>query len=233
MYSFNSRVRYSEVGEDKLLSLNGIINYFQDCSTFQSEGLKVGVGVLEEQHRIWVLSSWQIVVERYPALCEEIRISTWPYYFQGFCGYRNFTMADGDGRILAYANSLWSFLDTDTWRPVRVPEEIEKVYVLEEKLDMNYASRKVPMPKDGEMGRAFAVQKHHLDTNHHVNNGQYIQMAREYIPEDFHIRQMRAEYKRQAVLGDMIYPVVQQEDGRYCVALCDELGRPYAVVELS
>lgn len=232
MYSFNSRIRYSEVGGDKLLSLNGIINYFQDCSTFQSEELNVGVGVLEEQHRIWVLSSWQIVVERNPALCEEVRISTWPYYFQGFCGYRNFTMKDSKGELLAYANSLWSFLDTDTGRPVRVPEEIEKVYVLEEKLDMNYASRKVPMPKEGETKKPFAVQQHHLDTNHHVNNGQYIQMAREYVPEQFPIRQMRAEYKRSAVLGDMIYPVVEEEEGRYCVALCDDLGRPYAVVEL-
>ena len=118
------------------------------------------------------------------------------------------------------------------YRRIRL-DEIEKVYVLEEKLDMNYASRKVPMPKDGERKEPFAVQKHHLDTNHHVNNGQYIQMAREYIPEDFPIRQMRAEYKKSAVLGDMIYPVVQKEDNRYMTALCDELGRPYAVVELS
>lgn len=57
-------------------------------------------------------------------------------------------------------------------------------------------------------------------------------MAREYVPEQFPIRQMRAEYKRSAVLGDMIYPVVEEEEGRYCVALCDDLGRPYAVVEL-
>ena len=172
MYSFNSKVRYSEVGEDKKLSLNGIINYFQDCSTFQSEELKVGVDVLEELHRVWVLSSWQIVVERYPDLCEEITIATWPYYFQSFCGYRNFVMKDRKGQMLAYANALWSFLDTDTGRPVRVPEDIEKVYILEEKLDMNYASRKVPMPRDGERKEPFAVQKHHLDTNHHVNNGQ-------------------------------------------------------------
>ena len=233
MYSFNSKVRYSEVGEDKKLSLNGIINYFQDCSTFQSEELQVGVGVLEKLHRVWVLSSWQIVVERYPDLCEEITISTWPYYFQSFCGYRTFVMKDQKGQMLAYANTLWSFLDTDTGRPVRVPEEIEKVYILEEKLDMNYASRKVPMPKEGEQKEPFPVQKHHLDTNHHVNNGQYIQMAREYIPEDFPIRQMRAEYKKSALLGDMIYPVVQKEDNRYMTALCDELGRPYAVVELS
>ena len=135
--------------------------------------------------------------------------------------------------MIAYANSLWSFLDTDTGLPTRVPADIEQAYVLEEKLDMKYASRKVPMPKNGGMKKPFAVQKHHLDTNHHVNNGQYIQMAREYVPEDFPIHQMRAEYKKSALLGDMIYPVVALEDERYTVGLCDELGRPYAVIELS
>lgn len=233
MYSFDSRVRYSEVGEDKKLTLNGIINYFQDCSTFQSEELGNGVEKMEELHRVWVLSSWQIVVERYPALCEEITICTWPYAFKGFCGYRNFAMKDREGKLVAYANTLWSFLDTDTGRPTRVPPEIAQAYVLEEKLDMNYASRKVPMPKDGETKEAFAVQKHHLDTNHHVNNGQYIQMAREYIPDDFIIHQMRAEYKKSALLGDMIYPVTERDGERYTVGLCDELGRPYAVIELS
>lgn len=233
MYQWDGRVRFSEVGEDRRLTLNSIVDYFQDCSTFQSEELGNGVAKMEELHRVWVLSSWQIVVERYPSLCEELTVSTWPYAFQGFCGYRNFTMTDREGKLIAYANTLWSFLDTDTGRPTRVPEEIEKAYVLEEKLEMNYASRKVPMPKGGEAEEPFTVQKHHLDTNHHVNNGQYIQMAREYIPDDFSIRQMRAEYKKSALLGDVIYPVVEKDEGRYTVGLCDELGRPYAVVELS
>lgn len=233
MYSIDSRVRYSEVGEDKKLTLNSIINYFQDCSTFHSEDLHVGLERMEVEHRIWVLSSWQIVIERYPDLCEEIQVSTWPYDFQGFFGSRNFTLRDKNGKLLAYANSLWSFLDTDTGRPVRVPAEIAGAYTLEEKLDMNYASRKVPMPKDGQTREAFSVKKHHLDTNHHVNNGQYIQMARDYIPGNFPIHQMRAEYKKSALLDDVIYPVVEEKDGCYTVALCDELGKPYAVVEFS
>lgn len=33
-YSFNSRIRYSETGENACLTLPGILNYFQDCSTF-------------------------------------------------------------------------------------------------------------------------------------------------------------------------------------------------------
>ena len=37
MYTFNSRVRYSEVDSDARLTLDGIINYMQDCTNFQSE----------------------------------------------------------------------------------------------------------------------------------------------------------------------------------------------------
>lgn len=79
MYSFNARVRYSEVGGDCRLSLPGIVNYLQDCSTFQSEDLKMGIEYLEQSKRAWWLSSWQIVIERYPQLGEEIVVSTWPF----------------------------------------------------------------------------------------------------------------------------------------------------------
>ena len=76
MYSFDSRVRYSEVDEDRKLSLTGVINYLQDCSTFQSEDLNQGIDYLTQKHRAWLLSSWQIIVDRYPKLGERDRKST-------------------------------------------------------------------------------------------------------------------------------------------------------------
>ena len=51
MYTFDSRIRYSEIGEDGNLTLPGLINYFQDCSTFQSEDLGIGTTVLKEEKR--------------------------------------------------------------------------------------------------------------------------------------------------------------------------------------
>ncbi len=105
-YSFESYVRYSEIGEDRNLTLNSVINYFQDCSTFHSEHTGVGIDYLQEKNRVWVLSSWQIVVDRYPKLCEKIKITTWPYAFKRFLGSRNFTMEDESGATVAYANSL-------------------------------------------------------------------------------------------------------------------------------
>ena len=43
MYTFDSRIRYSETDSEGKLTMASIINYFQDCSTFQSEDLGLGV----------------------------------------------------------------------------------------------------------------------------------------------------------------------------------------------
>ena len=58
-YSFNSRVRYSETGENGKLTLPGVLNYFQDCCTFHAESVGLGGDVLKARDRAWVLSSWQ------------------------------------------------------------------------------------------------------------------------------------------------------------------------------
>ena len=49
MYEFNSRVRYSEIDHHGTLTLPALINYFQDCSTFQSEDVGLGTEVLKAE----------------------------------------------------------------------------------------------------------------------------------------------------------------------------------------
>ena len=64
-----------------------------------------------------MLSGWQICVERYPALGEQLSVQTWPYDFKGFYGMRNFVLQNEAGERLAWANSLWVYVDLDTGRP--------------------------------------------------------------------------------------------------------------------
>ena len=47
------------------------------------------------------------------------------------------------------------------------------------------------------------------------------------------IHQMRAEYKKQALLGDVFHPGVKKEEGKVVVSLSNESGEPYAVVEFT
>lgn len=231
MYSFESRIRYSECDSRGRLTLASLLNYFQDCSIFHSEDLGLGLEYLKRKHLVWVLSSWQIVVERYPCLCERVEIGTFPYDFRGFLGSRNFFMKTEDGAYAAKANTLWSLLDTETLKPAAMPEEMLEGYVLEEKLIMEYAPRKIQVPAAGQTGEPIVVKKHHLDTNHHVNNGQFVAMAMEYLPEQLEIYGFRAEYKKQAWLDEVLTPFVSVEGDRYIVSLRDESSFPYVNVE--
>lgn len=231
MYTFDSRIRYSEMDSEGRLTLPALLNYFQDVTTFQSEDLGVGIQYTRELHLGWVLSAWQIVVDRYPSLYEKVTIGTLPYEFKSFMGSRNFVMMDEKGDYIAKANSLWTLLDTNSGKPSKPTELMLEKYPLEEKIPMDYAPRKITIPAEGRTESPLMVKKHHLDTNHHVNNGQYISMAMEYIPEHFIIRQMRAEYKKQAFLEDVLHPYIAEIEGGYVIVFKDEEDKPYVIVE--
>lgn len=230
-YHFNGRVRYSETDEKGVLTLPGILNYFQDCCTFHSEDIGQGMKVVESRSRVWMLSSWQVVIERYPAMGERLVISTAPYDFKGFMGMRNFTLDTESGERLAWANTYWTHINTKTGLPVKLTPEDYAGYECAPKLEMDYAPRKIALPEKREKMAEIVIQKHHLDTNHHVNNSQYVQIAEDYLPEGFQIRQMRAEYKKQARLHDVFYPEINCEEEKVTVVLNNAEGQPYAVVE--
>lgn len=116
-------------------------------------------------------------------------------------------------------------------RPVRITEEDSNPYELGTPLDMPYADRKIAAPKEGIVMEPITVRTEHLDSNHHVNNTQYVLMASRYLPSDFSLHQVRAEYRYQALLGDTMIPVVtKEEDGQIIVQLKKDEQTAYAVV---
>ncbi len=233
IYTFDSRIRYSEIDHHGTITLPGIINYFQDCSTFQSEDIGAGLEVLREKKRAWLLSYWQVVVERYPALGEKVTVGTFAYGFRGLFGERNFFMKDADGNQIACANSLWVFMDIEKGRPTRPEESDIASYGTEPRLDMEYEGRKISLPEQMEDLPSFPVRKYHIDTNEHVNNCQYVQMALEVLPRDLQVHQLRVDYKKSAVLGDQVYPRMAKDGERMVVELCDGEGNVYAAIELK
>ena len=232
-YEFDGRVRYSEIDHRGTMTLPALINYFQDCSTFHSEAVGLGMERLKNDRKAWVLSYWQIIVDRYPKLGEKITTGTFATEFKGLYGNRNFYMKDGSGEMIARANSIWVFMDLEKDRPSRPTAEHIEPYGTCEPLDMPYEGRKIALPEHAEEEEPFPVRKYHIDTNEHVNNCQYVQMALEMVPGDIQVRQLRVDYKKSAVLGDMIYPRLTAEQERTVVELCDADGKPYAIVEMK
>jgi acyl-ACP thioesterase len=234
MYSFDSTVRYSECDERGILSIQGIVNYLQDCSTFHSESLGRGPAFMSDHHFAWLISAWQIELVREARLFDPITVSTWSYGLKRTHSCRSFTITSPDGEPYVRADSQWFVFDTETRRMARVPES-EQVYDQgEERIDMPPTRRKLTVAGDYREAPGVLVARQHIDTNGHVNNAQYIQMAFDALDElDIRdaVRRISVQYRSMAFLGDTVIPHVHDAQGGHTVELCDPEGAVYAVVE--
>lgn len=220
MYSLRHKVSYSEITADQHINVAQAVRYFQDTSTFHSQEVGDTVDSLKEKQCAWLLSAWQLEIERYPTFGEEVIISTWPHENRNLFAQRNFEMKDAEGNSLVKANSIWFYFDFQMGMPRKILPEYVDCYGVEEKLPMNYKGRKVILPKgiEGKCKDSFCVRKSDLDTNGHVNNSKYVEMALEYV-ENGRIIGMRADYRKSALLNDRIYPVVSKHNNYIYVEL--------------
>lgn len=233
MYSFDAIVRYSETHGRPEANAATIANYFQDCAIFDSEQAGIGIEYLKDHNRAWFLISWQIDVERYPVLQEKIRVGTWAYDFKGSMGYRNIVIRDENGANIVQAASQWSYIDTDTLRPVRIEPEVGEAYPLDEKLPMEYAPRKICLIEGMEEVDRRIVLPYQIDSNNHMNNEAYIALALEYLSEETEISQIRSEYKRQFVKDECIVIKKTERDDLIQFVFADEDDQTRCIVEFK
>ena len=230
MYQLKSKVRYSEANAKATLTCHALLNYLQDASTLHSEELGESGAELREKKMAWVLSFWQICIEKMPKLSEDITVSTWPYSTKGLLGLRNFCLHDAAGECLVKANSIWVLVDPDTGKIVRITDEVSSHYPDEPKLEMDYCMRKIPIPAVYEEKERIHVPKYFIDTNHHMNNAKYVMVAEEYLPDNFQVKEIRVEYRKSAVFGDVIIPRVTITEKDATIVLVDESGNIYATM---
>ena len=238
MYSVESRVRYSEVDEDSSIRIVSMINYLQDCSCFQMEDLGLGVEHQAQGHFAWVLAAIRIEVDRLPRYCERIRTSTWCHSLSRRSSGRNFMIRGENDEVIVRADSLWTTFDTEAQSICVVPETERAYDQGDEQLVLPAFKRKVIPTGEGITASPIVVAEHNIDTNRHVNNAQYVQMALDALtgagyhvaPSD--VRAISAQYRAQAHLGDIITPVIYDEASSRCVSLEGD-SIVYAVVRIE
>ena len=98
---------------------------------------------------------------------------------------------------------------------------------------MEYASRKIALPKETVPKERFPVRRSQIDTNEHLNNCQYNPLAVELKPESESAAQVREEYKRTAEIAAQYSTRTAVEALRKVIELCDENGGIFAVVEFE
>ena len=236
MYEFTERIRYTEMDENRNVSLTSIVNFMQDCCIYEAEDGGVGIDWLKEHHTAWMLISWQVKILRRPVFCEHVKIKTWACGFRHFLGQRNFTITNAEtGELLIFAYSEWAYVNVQTQKPERhVPEEELAVYGINPPMDYPFEKGRLDIPEEMEARPPITVTEMNIDTNHHVNNGQYVALACSVLPEGTaHVTDFRCDVRAQSVLGDVLYPYISREEGSVTVVLNDPDGKAKLVARFS
>lgn len=235
MYSFSSKVRYSECDGDLRLTIPGCIRYLQDCSMFHCEHVGHGLAHCERQHFAWFVIAWQIRIHDLPRYGDSIRVSTWCYEMTSTLAKRCFTIEDDRGNLLVIADSLVVAFDTKLLRAARIPES-EHTFVSDDPApDLPPTRRKLAVEGPGIEVMRVPVTRRLLDSNGHVNNVQYIALAEDAIHErdaQFSPQTILVQYRNSAHLADEMLVKLHEEQHGYGIDICGADGKTYAIVRM-
>lgn len=231
IHSYQFRLPFLDTDAQRRLTVTGALDLMQDAADAHTISV-VDPDYLQSSHRIWVLNSWLVYFDKPCHGRDILTMSTWSAGLERIYASRFFTITDSQGDPCVRARTIWFLVDEQTMRPMRPTEEDIGFYEPEPPLELDDPGRKIKLPGDLEQADdAFPVRGYMQDAYGHVNNAWYVRMAMEYLPRDFQVRRLRAEYKNAAHRGDTVLPLVSQQEGNVTVALCDGEKKPYAVIE--
>lgn len=231
IHSYQFRLPFLDTDAQRRLTITGALDLMQDAADAHTISV-VDPDYLAHSNRIWVLNSWLVYFDKPCHGRDILTMSTWSAGLQRIYASRFFTITDSQGDSCVRARTVWFLVDGSTMRPIRPTEEDIGFYEPEPPLELDDPGRKIQLPGDMEPAdEVFPVRGYMQDAYGHVNNAWYVRMAMEYLPSDFQVRRLRAEYKTAAHKGDRILPLISRSEGCVTVALCDGEKRPYAVVE--
>jgi len=209
MYSLNYKVTTSTCDSEGRLKLYSALQMMQDCSEMWIESEPVVMKYFAEQHMTQLLASRQVEILRVPSYKEQLTVTTSVYDVKPMFGFRNTFIYDAEGLPCYRTWSMGAFVDKTTGKLKRIDPEVLQTLTLEPQREMNYADRRILLPKEGGVVMPpIPVMRADIDYNRHVNNANYIRMAMELLPEDFEPKGLRMEYRVPAKLGDTLLPTL-------------------------
>lgn len=203
MFKTVRKVQFSELLEDGRTGLCTLLDYFQDAATEHTEATGYGITRLRREGLAWILRTMNVTVDRYPSFGEQLEIATWTTGFDRIFGNRSFEVLDSEGKRVAAAASHWAFVNMTDGKPVRIIDEVARLYGEDQRFVAEY-KRNGPELIECTFSGEYRVLKRDIDTNGHVNNVKYIEIASEYLPEGAKPKGMQVIYRRSAYYGDIL-----------------------------
>lgn len=220
IYEKEFELGINDVDRNNKMKLVTYLKLMQEAGALHSKEYGYCLDTESITHKAWVVLAWKVDILKRPDWNSKLYIKTWIGKIDKLYFYRYFKIQDEKGEIVAKASSQWIMIDTVTKKIQKVTEEIlnQFIEVSEEGFEENIkkGSLKFDVKELEEIYRCN-VQKRDIDTNGHLNNIIYLDLAMEGFEDEFcdSIKRVEIYYKAECKLAEEIVFMKNSENSVY------------------
>lgn len=239
IYSYNLKVDFSDVGENNRLSNKGILRIMQEVAGLNSDARGYGLNDTPKTGLAWLILNWKLKVFSRPKWNTNLTIKTWTRSSNPLFSYRDLEIYDDKNNLIAIATSKWILFDVNKKSITKLPQEVQESFnCIDKSVFSEKIKEKLKEPESSKLILKYKIQRRDIDTNHHVNNLNYLDYAYEALPEDIYTNidfsNVEILYKHEAKLGDTLSIFYSHTgDNEHIITIKDEERKNlHAIVKL-
>ena len=169
--------------------------------------------ILENYNLVWIITDYNMKIERLPVFDEKITIETYAKSHNRLFCYRAFNIKDEAGNTIIEMVATFVLMDRDTRKVHPVMSEITDAF------DSEFSKTMLRGPRfkelEGGVEQEYRVRFYDLDMNGHVNNSKYLDWVFEVMGAVFltlHVpKKVHLKYVKEVLAGGLITSQYEQE----------------------
>ena len=239
IYTKKFEITFTDIDENNELSNKGILRIMQEIAGMHSDSLGYGLNDMPKTGFGWIILNWKLKVFSRPKWNTVLTVNTWSRNKTPLFAYRDLEIYDDKNNLVAIATSKWVLFDVNKQSLCKITPDIKERFPDVSKTVFNDKfNEKLKEPEFSDFVYEYKIQRRDIDTNHHVNNLNYLDYAYEAIPDDvyFNINFSNIEimYKHEAKFGDIISVFYSHtKDNEYIITIKDEKRKNiHAIIKL-
>jgi len=202
-------ITFSDIDEDNELSNRGILRIMQEIAGLHSSALGYGLNDTPKTGYAWLLLNWKLKIFSRPKWETTLTVNTWSKSMNPLFAYRDIEILDDKNNLVAIGSSKWILFDINKKSLIKIPAEVKNKFPsVDKSVFQEKFVEKLKEPKNSNFVYEYTVQRRDIDTNHHVNNLNYLDYAYQALPENIYsnmnFSNVEIMYKHEAKLGDTI-----------------------------
>ncbi len=238
IYTIKYKVTFDDVDQNLNIKNISLMKYLVDAAGMHSESVGYGLTSMDKTNIVFLLLGWNVKILKRPKLLDEITVKTWAESLIHSLSIRNYEIYEKD-ELVALASTKWIMVNYKDHSIMPVTQDVLDAYTSVPRSVFDVPIPKLSLPTNITNSYKYTIKRRDIDSNLHVNNLKYLELALEALSDDDYSRSKFSEicinYKNECKLGhDVVCNYEKISDDEHLIAIqSQDLSKIHAIIRLK